>query len=60
MISAPSLPQGHGVWIENENGKIRQVADIYAGIEPGVINCEHQWWYPELNQSFISGRSMPS
>ena len=45
------IEQGDWVWIENENGKIRQVADIYAGIEPGVINCEHQWWYPELNQS---------
>ena len=45
------IKQGDWVWIENENGKIRQVADIYAGIEPGVINCEHQWWYPELNQS---------
>ena len=44
------IEQGDWVWIENENGKIRQVADIYAGIEPGVINCEHQWWYPELNQ----------
>lgn len=45
------IEHGDWVWIENENGKIRQVADIYAGIEPGVINCEHQWWYPELNQS---------
>lgn len=45
------IEQGDWVWIENENGKIRQVADFYEGIEPGVINCEHQWWYPELNQS---------
>ena len=45
------IEQGDWVWIENENGKIRQVADLYAGIEPGVINCEHQWWYPELNKA---------
>lgn len=45
------LEHGDWVWIENENGKIRQTVDIYAGIEPGVINCEHQWWYPELNQA---------
>lgn len=45
------IEQGDWVWIENENGKIRQVADFYEGIEPGVINCEHQCWYPELNQS---------
>lgn len=44
------LEQGDWAWIENENGKIRQVVDIYEGIEPGVVNCEHQWWYPELDQ----------
>lgn len=45
------VEQGDWVWIENDNGKIRQVVDLYGGIEPGVVNCEHQWWYPELNQS---------
>jgi anaerobic selenocysteine-containing dehydrogenase len=45
------IKQGDWVWIRNKNGKIRQAADIYAGIEPGVVNCEHQWWFPELNQS---------
>ncbi|WP_304426180.1 molybdopterin-dependent oxidoreductase [uncultured Adlercreutzia sp.] len=45
------VTQGDWVWIENENGKIRQVVDLYEGIEPGVINCEHQWWYPELNET---------
>ena len=45
------IEQGDWVWIENDNGKSRQVADLYEGIEPGVINCEHQWWYPELDQA---------
>lgn len=45
------IEQGDWVWVETENGKIRQCADIYPGIEPGVINAEHQWWYPELDQS---------
>jgi anaerobic selenocysteine-containing dehydrogenase len=44
------VEQGDWVWIENKNGKIRQVVDIYEGIEPGIVNCEHQWWYPELNE----------
>ncbi len=44
------IEQGDWVWIENENGKIRQCADLYEGIERGVVNCEHQWWYPELDQ----------
>ena len=45
------IEQGDWVWIESPNGKIRQVADVYWGIEPGTINCEHQWWFPELNQA---------
>jgi anaerobic selenocysteine-containing dehydrogenase len=44
------VEQGDWVWIENENGKIRQVVDIYEGIQEGIVNCEHQWWYPELNE----------
>jgi anaerobic selenocysteine-containing dehydrogenase len=43
------IEQGDWVWIENENGKIRQVADLYYGIKPGVINCNHTWWYPEID-----------
>ncbi len=45
------IEQGDWVWIETPHGKIRQVADLYYGIDPGVINCEHQWWYPEFKQS---------
>ena len=28
-----------------------QTVDLYYGIAPGTINCEHQWWYPELAQA---------
>jgi anaerobic selenocysteine-containing dehydrogenase len=42
------LQQGDWVWIENENGKIRETVDIYAGIDEGVVNAEHTWWYPEV------------
>ena len=49
--AAYGIEQGDWVWVENENGKIRQCADIYEGIEPGCVNCEHQWWYPELDQA---------
>ena len=45
------IEQGDWVWIESPNGKVRQVADLYYGIEPGTINTEHQWWYPELDQA---------
>jgi anaerobic selenocysteine-containing dehydrogenase len=42
------VSQGDWVWIENENGKVRQVVDIYYGISKGVANANHTWWYPEL------------
>ena len=45
------INQGDWVWIENDQAKIRQVADIYYGIQPGVIHVEHQWWFPELDQA---------
>ena len=44
------IEQGDWVWIENDNGKIRQVADLYHAA-PGTVNLEHQWWFPELNQA---------
>ncbi|MCD8207040.1 MAG: molybdopterin-dependent oxidoreductase [Bacteroidales bacterium] len=44
------LEQGDWVWIETDQHKIREVIDLYYGIEPGVCNAEHQWWYPELDQ----------
>lgn len=42
------VEQGDWVWIETEHNKIRQVVDLYYGIRPGTINCEHQWWMPEF------------
>ncbi len=45
------IESGDWVWIETPWGKIRQVADLYYGVDPGVINCEHQWWFPEFDQS---------
>ena len=44
------LDQGDWVWIETDQHKIREVVDLYYGIAPGVVNAEHQWWYPELAQ----------
>ncbi|WP_281508590.1 molybdopterin-containing oxidoreductase family protein [Parvibacter caecicola] len=45
------LQQGDWVWIETDKHKIREVVDLYYGIQPGVVNAEHQWWYPELKQA---------
>ena len=45
------IQAGDWVWIETERGKIRQMADLYYGIRPGTINCEHQWWAPEFHSA---------
>jgi len=45
------IKQGDWVWIENDQGKIRQTADLYYGIQKGVVHVEHQWWFPELDQA---------
>ncbi|WP_276916143.1 molybdopterin-containing oxidoreductase family protein [Parvibacter caecicola] len=45
------LDQGDWVWIESPWGKVRETVDLYYGIRPGMINAEHQWWYPELGQA---------
>ena len=42
------IEDGDWCWIESKRGKIRQVASLFYGIAPGVIECEHAWWYPEL------------
>jgi anaerobic selenocysteine-containing dehydrogenase len=41
------IEQGDWVWIENDNGRIREVADLYYGIKRGSVNANHAWWYPE-------------
>ncbi|MBQ6452963.1 MAG: hypothetical protein IJJ14_01240 [Coriobacteriales bacterium] len=41
------IEQGDWVWIENHKGKIRQVAEVSYSMRPGIVNLEHQWWFPE-------------
>ena len=43
------IEQGDWCWIESKRGKIRECADLFYGIRPGTIECDHQWWYPELS-----------
>ena len=45
------IEQGDWVWIETEWGKIREVADLYYGVKEDVINLEHTWWYPEVQDA---------
>ncbi len=45
------IEQGDWVWIETPYGKIRECADLYYGVDRNIINCEHTWWYPEVQDS---------
>jgi len=49
--AAYGIQQGDWVWIETEWGKIREVADLYYGVDKDVINLEHTWWYPEVQDA---------
>ncbi len=42
------IEDGDWVWIESPRGRVRQKADLFAGIHPKVANAEHAWWHPEL------------
>lgn len=42
MIGYGSKPNG---------GKIREVADLYYGVAEDVVNLEHTWWYPEVQDA---------
>lgn len=39
--------QGEWAWIENDQGRFKQIVEINAGVKDGVITTEHGWWFPE-------------
>jgi len=41
------IKEGDWVWIENLQGKVKQVAKLDPGIDPRVVHGEHAWWFPE-------------
>jgi len=41
------IKDGEWVWIETPRGRIRQVAQLFPGIDPGVVMAQASWWYPE-------------
>lgn len=42
------IKDGDWVWIESQRGRIRQKAELFAGMDPGVVSVQHGWWYPEM------------
>jgi anaerobic selenocysteine-containing dehydrogenase len=41
------IKNGNWVWIETPRGRIKQVAELFEGIDPRVVNAQASWWYPE-------------
>jgi anaerobic selenocysteine-containing dehydrogenase len=41
------IQKGDWVWIETPRGKIRQRAELFKGMHPGVVMAQASWWYPE-------------
>ena len=42
------IRDGDWVWIENERGRIKQVAHVDQAIIKGTVQAMPSWWYPEL------------
>ena len=41
------IGEGDWVWIENQNGRVKQVAHLTEGIDERVVHAHHGWWFPE-------------
>ncbi len=41
------IKEGDWVWIETPRGRIKQVAELFAGMDPRVVMAQASWWYPE-------------
>lgn len=42
------IAEGDTVWVETPEGRIRQRAKVWDGIDPRVVHADGYWWYPEL------------
>jgi anaerobic selenocysteine-containing dehydrogenase len=41
------INEGDWTWIETPRGRIRQVARLFAGMDPRLVFTQASWWYPE-------------
>jgi thiosulfate reductase / polysulfide reductase chain A len=41
------IADGDWAYIETRRGVIKQKARFTTGIDPRVVNVEHEWWFPE-------------
>lgn len=41
------INEGDWAVIESPRGKVRQRAQLFAGMDPRVVGAQHAWWFPE-------------
>ncbi len=41
------IEEGQWVWIETPRGRIKQVTQLFAGMDPRLVVAQASWWYPE-------------
>lgn len=42
------IEHGDWVWVESPRGRVRMKAQLFAGMAPSMVQCDHGWWFPEL------------
>jgi anaerobic selenocysteine-containing dehydrogenase len=44
------IAEGDWVCVETETGTIKLKAILTAAVAPDVVCCEHDWWFPEVDE----------
>jgi thiosulfate reductase/polysulfide reductase chain A len=42
------ISEGDWAWIETKRGRVRQRVKFFDKMDPGIVDAEHGWWFPEL------------
>ncbi|MBR2522801.1 MAG: hypothetical protein IKE61_06730, partial [Coriobacteriales bacterium] len=46
------ISEGQWIWIENTEGRCKQVAHIDPTLDEHYVHAEHAWWFPEQEPAF--------
>ncbi|NTU89883.1 MAG: dehydrogenase, partial [Actinobacteria bacterium] len=41
------IEDGSWVWVENDRGRFKQIANIRPTVNEQTVHAEHGWWFPE-------------
>jgi anaerobic selenocysteine-containing dehydrogenase len=44
------IKDGDWVFIESPRGRVKQLARLTTGMDPGVVAAQHGWWFPEVKE----------